>query len=123
MRTMLHKEQRGVALLATLCLFMFLSVMIAATLMGNATQRRFLRLRMDVIRAKINAESGLHEGLHAMAMGRGHGTLNRDIGAGGYDVEWAPEENAPEQRVLRATGISRRTEATAPRKTCRITIR
>ena len=86
-----RRDERGFAMIATLVLFVFLTVMIAAVLKGNATRRNYLRTRRRQMIALCMAESGVQEALHALAARSPEiSSLARVVGSDRFEARWAP---------------------------------
>jgi len=117
-----RRRESGVALIATLMLFLFLVAMIGAALRGNATRRRYLRTRRDGMSALYLAESGVHEALHALASGRATGSLHRSAGRGGYTASWRPLRGKTAAYEITAVGVSGTGVAGSPRRRVRVRV-
>jgi len=104
------------ALLATLCLFTFLTAMITAVLKGNAVRRRYLSARRDYVSARNLAESGIHEALQRIAGGGGASSVHRAVGMGGYRTEWRRLARDPRVYEIVSVGVAREGDPASPRK-------
>ena len=117
-RTQRRSRERGMAMLATLSLFLFLTVMITAVLKGNITRRRYLRTRHDQMIALCLAESGIQEALHALGTGPAEdGSIERAVGRGRIETHWSKLKAGDETYELVSIGIARAIEPASARKT------
>ena len=115
------RGQRGLALLATLSLLVFLAMMINTVLRGNVTRRRYLQARQDSMVALCLAEAGVHEALHALGSNTVRASLRRPIRQGTFNVEWHPEKSTIDTYRILSTGTTYRDDPTSACK--RITVR
>ena len=121
MRANLHSGRRAVALIATLMLMTFLTGMIAAVMMGNATARAFVRSRQDGITALCLAESGAQEALRALAAKTDAvASLQRTVGKGAFRVEWRADKAGPDTYEVVSVGVARAEDPSSARKRVRV---
>jgi hypothetical protein len=107
-------RRRGIALVATLALMIFLSAMIAEVIRGNVAQRKYLRLRRSETVALCLAESGAAEALRAIARQSGENRIETaDSGGRKFRVEWREERTGTRTYEIRSVGIND-TEDLAP---------
>jgi len=106
-------------MIATLCLFMFLTVMITAVIRGNATRRGRLKTRQDRINALYLAESGVQEALHALVPDRTEGSLERTVGPGRVEVRWWKADGKAGAYEISSVGTARVGVPGCARKTIR----
>jgi len=123
MRGRRRQREHGMVMLATLSLFIFLTVMIAAVLKGNVTRRRHLRSRQDQMVARCLAESGAHQAIHALTTGRGDvSLLARAVGRGRFEASWRELEGASGAYEIVSLGVSRPRNPSSARRIVRVRV-
>ena len=119
LREKARDHQRGLALVATLVLLMFLASMIAAVLKGNLNRRRYIEVRQDNIVALCLAEAGLHEALHTLAASPAAASLHGGNEQGVFDVECRIDGSAPDAYEIVSIGQAHRREEVSAGRTIR----
>ena len=119
-----RRNARGFAMIATLVLFGFLTVMIAAVLRGNATRRNYLRMRRHQMVALCMAESGVQEALHALATRSPEiFSLERGVGSGRFEARWARVEGADDVYEIVSIGTAYAGESASAVKRVRVRVK
>jgi Tfp pilus assembly protein PilX len=113
--------RRGIALVATLALIIFLSAMIAEVIRGNVAQRRYLRVRRSETVALCLAESGVAEALRAIARQSGENKIETaDSGGRKFRVEWREERPGAHTYEIRSVGINDSEDLASARRTVKV---
>jgi Tfp pilus assembly protein PilX len=100
-----NKRRQGTALIATLVLMIFLSLMIAVVIRGNLVQSKYLRFRRSQAAALSLAESGVAEALRAIALQSGRSEIEATLSAErGFRVKWREERTGTHVYVIRSVG-------------------
>jgi hypothetical protein len=100
-------RRRGIALVATLVLMTFVSLMIAEVMRGNLAQRRYLRVRRSETVALGLAESGVAEALRAIARQGGENKIETDLSVSRkFRVEWREDRPGSRTWEIRSVGIN-----------------
>jgi hypothetical protein len=114
-------RQRGIALIVTLALIIFLSAMIAEVIRGNVAQRRCLRLRRSETAALCLAESGVAEALRAIALQSGGNRIETTISVSRkFRVEWREERPGTGTYEIRSVGINDTEDLAPARRTVKV---
>jgi Tfp pilus assembly protein PilX len=96
---------QGLALLATLALMTFLSLMIAVVIRANMAQRKYLRSRRSQSVALCLAESGVAEALRAIALQSGRNEIEATLSGGRkFRAEWREESAVARIYEIRSVG-------------------
>ena len=98
-----------------------MTMMIAAMLQGNVSQRSALKARRDRIQVRYMAESVLHEALHALRLERKPGERERSFGLGQASAAWTVESDA--EAVIEIEAVSRPGVPGAAREAMRVRVR
>lgn len=115
------RRDAGLAFVITLGLFFAMTILIAAVLQGNVSQRRALKDRHDRIQVRYMAESVLHEALHALSADRKLGTCERVFGRGEAAATWTVESN--DEAVIEVAAVSRTGVPGAAKEAMRVRVR
>jgi len=123
-------NRRGIALIATLALLIFLAAMMGAVFRANITQRRYLNVRQDSMAALCLAESGVQEALQALASnrvlseaeGKPEESLRRAVGDGSFHAKRSPVPSAANVYEITSTGIAHPGDPVSPRKTIKVRV-
>jgi len=114
-----RRNERAMAMVATLSLFVILTAMIAVILRSNAAARIQLKTRRDYMRALCLAESGVEEAVHALGSGRGGvAPLTGTVGRGGFEVSWQGVEGMPGVYEIVSLGFAGPAENLALKRLC-----
>jgi type II secretory pathway pseudopilin PulG len=106
-RTAETAGRRGIALIATLVLLIFLAAMIATVLQGDVAQRRQVRLRRSQNIALALAESGVAEAIRAIARQSGENKIESGVSADRkFQVEWHEAQGGAGAYEIRSIGIN-----------------
>lgn len=98
-------RQRGLALLSTMALMLFLTAMAVVVVRDNAVRRGHIRARQDHATALALAEAGVQQALHALAAGK-PAVIDGAVGRGRYHAEAVAEPEAAVY-LITATGNAR----------------
>jgi len=101
-----HGRNGGIALIATLALLVFLTMLVAVVIHGNLTQRKYVRLRQEEAQALCLAEAGVNEAIRAIARQGAEKTLERAAGAGAFRVRWQETQAGADICEVRAVSIA-----------------
>ena len=111
---------RAFAAIQVLVLLTFLMTMIGAAMQHNATQRGYLKQRLDGSQALSLAESGAQEALHRLAARPAAGAADRRLGRGGFRAEWRPADSVQGAFDIVSTGWARMDQPGTARKVVRV---
>jgi len=115
------RRDTGLAFVITLGLFFAMTILIAAVLQGNVSQRRALKDRHDRIQVRYMAESVLHEAVHTLSAERKPGKCERVFGRGDAAATWTVESN--DEAVIEVSAVSRTGVPGAAREAMRVRVR